>query len=279
MGGMPVDEADATRECAEIRASGGDPTTPFEFNNAVDLYQCFEFNAPWGADDVYGISFKPMIDNTSAIHHWLLYQHAGTGVTGKCDDKMFTQSALVAAWAPGTGDMIMPADVGTVLPATGYTLQVHYNGSGSDRSGLEVCYTHEPREHTAAMHWLGTTNIFGTSASSVCRPTNTEPIHTLKHWPHMHLAGRRLQTVITRAAGGTETWYDAPFDFHNQGLWDTDKIIMPGDSIKTTCTYSRPSIYGEGTNQEMCYDVVLAWPAGALAQPGGTGFSIRQCVD
>jgi hypothetical protein len=63
------------------------------------------------------------------------------------------------------------------------------------------------------------------------------------------------------------------------GLWPTDKIIMPGDSILTTCTYSRPSIYGEGTNEEMCYDVVLAWPVGALSQPGGTRFSIHQCVN
>ena len=284
-GGMPppATEADPKQDCVESRAHGGDRGAPFSFNNRVDLYQCFEFTAPFGAEDVYGISFKPKIDDDRVIHHWLLYQHPETTVdrsSAECDNKTFANSALIAAWAPGTGDMIMPADVATTLPASGYTLQVHYNGTGSDTSGLEVCYTRKPRKNTAAMHWLGTTNILGTSASNVCRPTNTEPIYTLKHWPHMHLSGRKLTTVITRANGVKETWFDEPFDFQNQKLWDTDKVIMPGDTIETTCTYTRPAIYGEGTNQEMCYDVVLAYPAGALTQPGrGSGFAIHQCVN
>jgi hypothetical protein len=281
-GGTPTGAADPNQKCTELRAHGADRGTPFDFQNEADLYQCFEFTAPFGPENVYGISFKPMIDDSSVIHHWLLYQHAGTAVDGssaKCDQK-FRNSELVAAWGPGTGDMIMPDNVAMILPASGYTLEVHYNGTGSDTSGLEICHTDEPREHTAAMHWLGTTNIFGTTASNVCRPTNTEPVHTIKHWPHMHLAGRRLTTVITRASGEVEPWFDEPYDFQNQKLWDTDKVIMPGDSIETTCTYSRPSVAGEGTNQEMCFDVVLAYPAGALTQPGpGTGFAIHQCVN
>ena len=281
-GGAAADAADPNRECAEIRAHGEGPGTPFTFDNVADLYQCFEFTAPFGPDDVYGTSFTPTIDDPSVIHHWLLYQHAETaadGASARCASR-FPESELIAAWGPGTGPMIMPADVAMILPPSGYTLEVHYNGSGSDTSGLEICYTHEPREHTAAMHWLGTTNILGTTASNVCRPTNTEPIHTLKHWPHMHLAGQRLTTVITRASGEVEPWFDEPYDFQDQKLWDTDKVIMPGDTIETTCTYSRPSIGGEGTNQEMCYDVVLAYPAGALTQPGeGSGFGIHQCVN
>ena len=281
-GGMPTEAADPNQECVEIRAHGKESGTAFKFDNAVDLYQCFEFTAPFGAEDVYGITFKPTIDDASVIHHWLLYQHTETaedGSSARCA-QVFPQSTLVAAWGPGTGDMIMPADVAMLLPASGYTLEVHYNGSGNDTSGLEVCYTREPRKNTAAMHWLGTSNILGTTASNVCRPTNTEPIYTLKHWPHMHLSGQRLSTVITRASGEVETWFDEPFDFQNQKLWDTDVVIMPGDTIETTCTYSRPAIGGEGTNQEMCYDVVLAYPAGALTQPGpGSGFGTHQCVN
>jgi hypothetical protein len=280
-GGTPT-HTEPDQECMEIRAHGGAPGTPFKFDNEIDLYQCFEFASPFGTADVYGLSFKPMIDDSSVIHHWLLYQHtesAPDGSSAECA-QVFPQSTLVAGWGPGTGDMIMPDDVAMFLPASGYTLEVHYNGSGNDTSGLEVCYTREPRKNTAAMHWLGTSNILGTMASNVCRPTNTEPIHTIKHWPHMHLAGERLSTVITRANGDVETWFDEPFDFQNQKLWDTDVVIMPGDTIETTCTYSRPSIGGEGTNQEMCYDVVLAYPAGALTQPGpGSGFGTHQCVN
>lgn len=89
-----------------------------------------------------------------------------------------------------------------------------------------------------------------------------------------------MKVAINRASGSVETWHDAPFDFEDQRLWDSDKIIAPGDTITTTCSYSRPSIAGEGTGQEMCCDVVLAYPVGALTQPGGgTGFSINQCVE
>jgi hypothetical protein len=281
-GGTTTAPADPAQECVEIRAHGGEEGSAFKFDNAVDLYQCFEFASPFGAEDVYGVSFKPMIDDPSVIHHWLLYQHTDAAAdrsSARCA-QVFPQSTLVAAWGPGTGDMIMPDDVAMLLPASGYTLEVHYNGSGNDTSGLQVCYDREPRKNTAAMHWLGTSNILGTMASNVCRPTNTEPIYTLKHWPHMHLSGQRLTTVITRATGEVETWFDEPFDFQNQKLWDTDVVINPGDTIETTCTYSRPAIGGEGTNQEMCYDVVLAYPAGTLVQPGpGSGFGNLQCVN
>jgi hypothetical protein len=230
---------------------------------------------------VYGVSFKPRLDNTSVIHHVLLYQHSQVAQDGSSAPCARTDpnSSLISAWAPGTGDMILPDDVGMQLPATGYTLETHYNGSGSDSSGFEVCYAAAARAQTAAMHWLGTTRILGSSASGLCRPTASVPIHTLKYWPHMHLSGAHMNVTIHRANGSTETWHDAPFDFSSQRLWDSDKIIMPGDTVTTTCTYSKPAIYGEGTKYEMCFDVVLAYPVGALTQPGGTGFASNQCVD
>lgn len=59
-----------------------------------------------------------------------------------------------------------------------------------------------------------------------------------------------------------------------------DTIIMPGDTIKTTCTYSKPSLYGLGTQDEMCYDAVLAYPPGSFTQPGiGSGFSSNRCTN
>jgi Copper type II ascorbate-dependent monooxygenase, C-terminal domain len=186
---------------------------------------------------------------------------------------------LIAAWAPGTGELVMPDNVAMQLPATGYTIETHYNGSGYDQSGFEVCYSDEPRANTAAMHWLGTTNIYGTSATGVCRPTSRVPIHTLAYWPHMHVSGTHVNVTINRATGVSEIWHDAPFDFSNQRLWSSDKVIMPGDTITTTCTYSKPVMYGEGTKNEMCFDVVLAYPVGALTQPGGTGYATNQCVD
>jgi hypothetical protein len=278
-GSVPVQDGDL--HCVPLRAHGASRTAPFTFKAARDLLQCFEFNAPWGDQEVYGVAFRPRIDNSSALHHMLLYQNTNRVTDGGSAPclRADTNSSLLAAWAPGTGDMIMPDDVGMQLSATGYTLEIHYNGSGSDSSGIEVCYTSVPRTHTAAMHWLGTTRIFGTRASGVCRPTASVPIHTFKLWPHMHLSGAHMNLTINRANGSTETWHDAPFDFANQRLLDSDRVIMPGDTVTTTCTYSKPAIYGEGTAYEMCFDVVLAYPVGALTQPGGTWFATNQCVD
>jgi hypothetical protein len=279
--GGAVDAQAVGVTCVELRAHAPKRTTPFNLINAKDVYECFEFNAPWGSREVYGVSFKPRVDNSSVLHHMLLYQHSNTvtdGGLGACL-RSYDDSTLVAAWAPGTGDMIMPDDVGVQLSAAGYTLQVHYNGTGPDRSGLEVCYATEPRAHTAAMHWLGTTQIAGTTATGVCRPSSTEPIHTLKYWPHMHRAGEHMKVTINRADGSDEIWHDAPFDFARQSFWDSDKVIMPGDTITTTCSYRQPSQFGEGTNQEMCFDVVLAYPVGLLTQPGGNGYATNECFD
>jgi hypothetical protein len=279
-GGMPR-PAPAQNTCVEFRAHGATPSAPFTFNGGGDVYRCFEFNAPWGDRQVYGVSVKPLIGNTAVIHHMLLNQHSYSVTDGASAPCVRTDpnAALIAAWAPGARDWVMPDDVGMDLTAPGYSLEVHYNGSSSDNSGFELCYTTEPRAHTAAMHWLGTTNILGTSATGVCRPNIVEPVHTLKYWPHMHLAGSHLNVTINRADGSRETWHDEPFDFADQRLWDTDKIILPGDTITTTCSYNKPSIYGEGTKQEMCFDVVLAYPVGALTQPGGTGAAANQCMD
>jgi hypothetical protein len=277
-GGAP--NANGVR-CVALQAHAPKRSAPFAVNNASDLYECFEFNAPWGSQEVYGVRFKPRIDNSAVLHHMLLYQHSNTvidGALGPCLRK-YDDSTLIAEWAPGTGDMVLPDDVGMQLTATGYTLQVHYNGNGTDRSGLEVCYVTEPRAHTAAMHWLGTTAIAGTTASGVCRPSSSEAIHTLKYWPHMHRSGEHMKVTIDRADGTEEIWHDAPFDFAHQIFWDSDKVIMPGDTITTTCSYSQPSQFGQGTNQEMCFDVVLAYPVGLLTQPGGNGYATNQCFD
>lgn len=39
---------------------------------------------------------------------------------------------------------------------------------------------------------------------------------------------------------------------------------MPGDAIRTTCTfdnpYDFPVLFGEGTEDEMCFNFVMAYP-------------------
>jgi hypothetical protein len=82
----------------------------------------------------------------------------------------------------------------------------------------------------------------------------------------MHLQGRHMKTVINRKDGTSEVLIDKPFDFNTQIAYPTPAVINPGDTLSTTCTYATPTPFGQGTNEEMCYNFVTAYPAGGLAQ-------------
>lgn len=85
-----------------------------------------------------------------------------------------------------------------------------------------------------------------------------------------------MKTIINRKAGGTETLIDKAFDFNTQVSYPTPATIYPGDTLTTTCSYATPTPFGEGTNSEMCFNFVTAYPAGALAS--AFGFSKNDCT-
>jgi hypothetical protein len=75
-----------------------------------------------------------------------------------------------------------------------------------------------------------------------------------------------MKTVINRKSGASDTLIDVPFDFNTQVSYPTPTVINPGDTLTTTCTYATPTPFGQKTNEEMCYNFVIAYPAGQLAQ-------------
>lgn len=241
------------------------PTTP-------DLYQCFEYAAPWGDKKVQVVRVRPIIDNDKVLHHWNLYNVAGAvkdGNNGSCLGA-HPNAALVSGWAPGGKTLELDADIGLRTEAGGFSLEMHYNnklGEGQlDASGAEVCVTEKLRPKEAAVHWLGTQNLNKLSATGTCTPLNSGPVTIISSSPHMHLQGRHLKTVINRKDGGTEVLIDKPFDFNTQISYPTPAVINPGDTLSTTCTFATPTPFGQGTNEEMCYNFVVAYPAGQLAQ-------------
>jgi hypothetical protein len=180
----------------------------------------------------------------------------------------------------------MPDGVGMELPSgpNAYlVLEVHYyNGTNApgmyDRSGVEICATDKLRENTATVSWLGTEGIIlpantqGT-ATGTCTPNYSGQINIIRSWPHMHTLGRGLRTEILRAGGGTEMLVDVPnFDFDYQYSYETPNVINPGDKLVTTCTYQNTTpglvTFGPATENEMCYNFVIAYPANALASAG-----------
>jgi hypothetical protein len=269
-GGGPAMDPDVTCYHLTARASAANdeysvPTTP-------DLYQCFAYSPPWGDKKVQVVSARPIIDNAQVIHHWILYNTADAvsdGTNGGCSGA-HPNAAFIVGWAPGGDGLDLPPDVGLRTEGGGFSLEMHYNnklGSAqTDASGVEMCVTEKLRPKEAAVHWLGTQNLNQVTASGTCMPVATGPVTIISSSPHMHLQGRHMKTVINRFGGAAEVLIDQPFDFSTQVSYPTPAVINPGDTLTTTCTYAQPTPFGQGTNEEMCYNFVLAYPAGQLAQ-------------
>jgi hypothetical protein len=174
-----------------------------------------------------------------------------------------------------------------------FGIEIHYNTSGNptrrtDRSGARVCATKKLRQKEAATHWLGTQAIVGLGkfdAAGVCSVKQTS--HIIAHSPHMHKTGRYMKTIVTKKAGGKVTITDKPFAFDDQQIFPVDSptgeiVVEPGDVIDTTCSYDAPGFmtFGPGTDSEMCYNFVVAWPVGSLSN-GAAGLvgGKNTCID
>jgi hypothetical protein len=279
--------------CYELRAhgkSGRDDSSAYSIPPG-ESYACFYFKAPWTAPSV-SVSFRSKRDNTASLHHWFLYAMPGAAEDGKvesCIPLHFEQPIMLAGWAPGGDDFVLPPDVGEENPAPGSTLMVewhYFNNTGAalqDRSSVEVCTVPVgKRPKTASVAWLGTEDfggLFGmpagkSSHSGTCRPGRTglaasDPIQLLFTTPHMHEYGRRIAMQVQHADGSMESVLDAPFNDKNQTFLVTPFQLLPSDALVTTCSFDNTSGRNIGWGSpdgsgEMCYAFVLHYPAHAL---------------
>ncbi|MCH9684231.1 MAG: hypothetical protein K0V04_22550, partial [Deltaproteobacteria bacterium] len=254
--------ADASTEPFHVPAQGAD-----------NLYQCFTFQSPL-TEPTQATAWAPIIDDERVIHHWILYRSPTPqvdGGVGPCN--MPSDALFVAGWAPGGGNFLMPPDVGLELggPDDHYILQVHYHNTANhddalDASGVAFCTAEQPRPLTAGIITLGSVFLSippgaqGHDEAGTCPSWVTgflpEPLTVIASFPHMHELGRSFRTEILR--GGDEAnvdlLTDVPiYEFENQEFYVNDPPvqIMPGDAIRTTCTYDNPYAFpvgfGEGT--------------------------------
>jgi mono/diheme cytochrome c family protein len=275
--GPYVPPTDDELDCKRMVAHTGDGKTPFKVGVARDVYYALTFAQPWDAT-AYGIVVRSVIDNKKALHHWLLFQDNLPGIPGGPVQQIGAHPTgqLLAAWAPGADDMDfrkLGEEIGLELPKeTTYTLELHYNSSDAaavDASGVEICVAKRKPKNVAAYSWVGFDNTSFPSAqwTGTCRPLSQEPIHIVSLMPHMHLKGIHMKGTINRANGTKEVIHDEPFDFNYQRSYPVDVWMMPGDTLTTVCDYSEPKVFGQPTDQEMCYLFSMAYPKGALAAP------------
>ena len=253
---------------------------------ADDLYQCFAFQTPYQVP-TQATAWAPIIDDERVIHHWILYRNKNAQTDGgvfPCDAGLQLQADFVAGWAPGGGNMVMPADVGLELAEAGdwFILQIHYNNSAQyadaiDKSGVAFCAAEAPRPNTAGILSVGTVginippNAVGHTEVGTCGWLNTfawPQLHVIGASPHMHGYGRAFETELLRSGNaGQEMITSVPaFTFENQGMYlnEPEVLINPGDTLVTTCTYDNPNPFaigfGEGTGDEMCFNFMLVYP-------------------
>ena len=259
-------------------AKSGDKTQKYSVPTTPDYYVDFTIKPPFKGVQ-YLKYYTPIIDNAAVLHHWLFYQNGSAGTEGVTENAVgiHPDGDLIAGWAPGGDPMYFAADTGLQISGDAtFQIEMHYNNKtgkpSPDASGLELCVTPNKPKNVAALAWLGTDSISGTSATGNCKPSTTGPVHLIAGQPHMHLKGRHMKVVHTKKDGSTETIHDDDFDFNYQREYITDVLVNPGDSIQTTCTYSGPATFGKGTNDEMCYFFSVHWPAGGLAMQGSGTF-------
>lgn len=266
-------------------------TTPYHLAaDAGNSQICFTWRSTLPAD-TQAVAFAPIIGDARVLHHYILFETATPqteGGAGPCH--MPGDATFLTGWAPGGGNSALPPDVGMRMPGPDrwFILQVHYwNVAGysdvNDASGVAFCTADTPRQHVAQISTLGSLAInlpprsTGTTATGNCTPTNTEPVHIISAAPHMHRLGTSFQTVLMRGgstANPTMVVQLPRWDFNAQTSYPADVTVMPGDVLRTTCTYDNPGsasvFFGENTEDEMCFDFVLAWPAGQLSSGGQT---------
>jgi len=286
-----TEPTDEELECHKLLAHNGDNKTPMNVGAADDAYYAFIYAAPW-KETAYGIVIRPIVDNKKALHHWLLFQDLAPGIPGGAIPQIGAHPTgqLIAAWAPGADPMDFRSykkEVGLELPGdTTYTVEFHYNSDdpqAKDASGVEICTAKRKPKNLAAYSWLGYDNLGfpSTKWSGTCTPLSQEPIHIVSFMPHMHLKGIHMKGTINRKDGTKEVVHDKPFDFNFQRSYPVDLTLNAGDTLTTDCDYSAPAVFGQPTDQEMCYLFAMAYPKGALAGLdiwGGVAHGASSCL-
>jgi hypothetical protein len=307
---MPPTMAPAdTEHCYEIHAHAnsipGD-TAPLQVSG--EHYAWFYFDAPW-PDGAQGVYFETLGGaHPELIHHWLIYaednttpplgctspQPDGTVVYPVSNGNHCSSPTLVAGWAPGANNNELPSNVGMQLSGKNrkMSMEIHFfNKTGNtlpSDAGVKICTVEKNlRPNTATISWLGTEGGINippmaqdSTATGTCTPQFNGDIHVIRSWPHMHLLGRKMESMILRKDGTTEMVSPAggwSFDFNSEVSWKTEYVVHPGDKVKTVCHYTNTTNntvqVGFENKFEMCFDFTLAYPAGALVNKNWAGGS------
>jgi hypothetical protein len=254
------------------------PAAPYAVSkDLTDQYVCYGFDVTT-ATKRHVVALGPRIDNTSVVHHLLLFQSptSVSSTPAPCSAGGSTQWRMVSGWAPGGQNMVLPKEAGFAESGTTHwVMQVHYNNARaldgqSDQSGFDLCTTDQLRANDADVMAFGSINFSIPPRATLTQtcdytvPQGTPALHLFSASPHMHTLGKAMTT--TKMGGAPQTIVTQPsFSFQTQLAYPTSVDLAAGDTVETACTWQNAGdttvSFGENTSNEMCFDFVAYYPA------------------
>jgi dopamine beta-monooxygenase len=206
-------------------------------------------------------------------------------------------SNLVATWAVGGRAVVFPPEFGLPLGgiASRRTMFIDLHLDVADKrtvvtnAGFRLFFTRQRRPNDGAFVSIG---IMSTPLSLMLPPRAAVSVRTsncfadclsaglpsggvnvVATFLHMHVAGTAIRTRHLLANGteapplGDDEHYD--FDLQETRFFDAPRKLSRGDSLITTCQFDTskrtvPTVGGENTDDEMCLNFLLVWPAPAV---------------
>lgn len=247
-----------------------------------EAYPCFVFRSPF-TEQSRALAWAPRIDRVDLIHHFTLHRTTtpmNEGVYESCS--IPRDARLLVIWSPGDGAVVMPPDVGMELSSGDeewLILAPHYLNVGApgthdtDASGVDLCVTEAPIGATAGVIVMGTAEIdipplvAGFPVETTCSQRQDFPLTAIATSAHMHARGRAITSEVIREGETVAMLANEPAfdpDLQRTRSLSPGVVLQPGDRIRTTCVYDNDSSdtirYGVRTQDEMCFDYVLAYP-------------------
>uniref|UniRef100_A0A0B7A301 Copper type II ascorbate-dependent monooxygenase C-terminal domain-containing protein n=1 Tax=Arion vulgaris TaxID=1028688 RepID=A0A0B7A301_9EUPU len=281
-----------------VRITPGSKIPPQETTYACQIFDLNELGLPLN-QDFHMIGVEPIIDNRNVLHHMVLfgctdatettseYYECGMIAAESCQD-------FLHVWAVGLDGECYHNQSGVKIGINGYkkvALQNHWNNPTlsareTDSSGLRVYYTPKLRTYDAGVLMVGSINFYlppkkqDIALYSACTGTCTKQamrgsINITSAWNHMHYAGYRMSIHVTSKTSGltyltNEKMYS--YDSPQVQLFPTPFELMPGDAIITNCGFNTmnrntTTVYGEATNDEMCFGFITYYPKQNWTEP------------
>ncbi len=241
--------------------------------DALNLYQCFTFEAPNEAD-VFIRRLGFLLDEAAVIHHIVLLRdpEQDAPLEPHLCYGMPRGSQYVYAWAPGGADVQFPEGGLRMQPGERFVLQIHYhNGAGLpdvfDSSGVRLWVTPPagPEYGMVAIGPLGFQIPARSEADAVGTCAITEPSELFASFPHMHVAGTEFEQTLRRADGTEEPVISLTgWSFDVQRAYHTPVRLEVGDELTTRCRFVNDTdadiTSGEDTEEEMCFNFAYITP-------------------